>query len=110
MREEIVRILIWGKTCPELSTRHVETVCTGGVREDGRPIRLYPVPLRYLAEGGKYTLYDWIEVPIRKSTNDPRPESFKVRPDAIKILRNVGTDDHWRERRAAVLKDSSWQF
>ena len=49
---ETIRVLIWGKTYPELSKKYVETVCTGGVREDGSPIRLYPVPLRYL-EGSK---------------------------------------------------------
>ena len=39
VREE-KKILIWGKTYPELSTKDLETVCTGGVTEDGRPIRL----------------------------------------------------------------------
>ena len=34
-----MRVLIWGKTYPELSNKYTETVCTGGVLEDGRPIR-----------------------------------------------------------------------
>jgi hypothetical protein len=42
------KVLIFGKTYPELSTKYVETVCTGGLLESGQPIRLYPVPLRYL--------------------------------------------------------------
>jgi hypothetical protein len=35
-------------TIPELSLKYTETVCTGGVLENGRPIRLYPIPYRYL--------------------------------------------------------------
>ena len=30
------RILIWGRTRPEVSKAHEETVCTGGVFEDTR--------------------------------------------------------------------------
>jgi len=37
MREETIRVLIWGKTYPELSKRYTETVCTPGVREDEDP-------------------------------------------------------------------------
>src|SRR5689334_7137004 len=44
------QVLIWGKTYPELSRRYSETVCTAGLRQDGTPIRLYPVPLRYLGQ------------------------------------------------------------
>src|SRR6266567_8148955 len=37
LRYEEKKILIWGKTYPELSIKHLETVCTGGVTEDGAP-------------------------------------------------------------------------
>jgi hypothetical protein len=60
MPPQKIRVLIWGKTYPELSTHYRETVCTGGVREDGSPIRLYPVPLRYLDTEKRYELYDWV--------------------------------------------------
>lgn len=110
MAYETIRALIWGKTYPELSARHVETVCTGAVREDGRPIRLYPVPLRYLDGPRQYGLYDWIEVPVEKSTSDPRPESYRVKSDAIRVVGHVDTADHWRQRRAHVFRDSAWQF
>jgi hypothetical protein len=107
---ETIRALIWGKTYPELSFRHVETVCTAAVREDGRPIRLYPVPLRYLDGSKQYALYDWIEVPVEKSTSDPRPESYKVVSDAIRVVAHVYTDDRWRHRRDHVFRDATWQF
>lgn len=111
MPEEFIRVLIWGKTYPELSAKHVETVCTGGVREDGSPIRLYPVPLRYLKTGEPYSLYDWVEVPVVKSRHDPRPESYKVDPERMRIVGHIGTDGaRWTSRRAAIFKDSRWQF
>lgn len=111
MPYETLRVLIWGKTYPELSSKYVETVCTGGVREDGSPVRLYPVPLRYLDSGQQYALYDWIEVPIQKSSSDPRPESFKVVSDRITLLSHVDTEKgEWRARHDAIFKDSSWQF
>src|SRR5262249_14937551 len=48
------RILIWGKTSPQLSSRYIETVCTGGVFEDGAPVRLYPIPFRYLDDQDRF--------------------------------------------------------
>jgi hypothetical protein len=111
MPYETLRVLIWGKTYPELSSKYVETVCTGGVREDGSPIRLYPVPLRYLESGKQYALYDWIEVPVQKSSSDPRPESFKVVSDRIALISHLDTEKGvWRARRDAIFKDASWQF
>lgn len=104
------KVLIWGKTYPELSTRHRETVCTGGCLEDGTPVRLYPVDFRYLAGDGQYHLYDWIEVPIAKATMDPRPESYKVRADQIQIGRQLKTTDQWAERRATIFRNPDWHF
>jgi hypothetical protein len=104
------RILIWGKTYPELSTRHRETVCTGGCMEDGTPVRLYPVDFRYLVGEGQYRLYDWIDIPIARSTRDPRPESYKVRADQISIGEHVGTSDGWAARRTTIFRDRSWHY
>jgi len=106
-----IKVLIWGKTYPELSSKYVETVCTGGVREDGTPIRLYPVPLRYLATGQQYQLYDWINVPLEKSRSDPRPESYKVVSDHILRVGHLGTDKAtWRTRQDLVFRNPSWHF
>jgi hypothetical protein len=105
------KVLIFGKTYPELSSKYVETVCTGGLVESGRPIRLYPVPLRYLDGDNQYSLYDWITVPIEKSSKDPRPESFHILPDKIQIGDNVPSDkDEWSARRDLVFRDKSWHF
>lgn len=108
---EPTRILIFGKTYPELSVHHTETVCTGGLREDGRPVRLYPVPLRYLEGDHQYRLYEWITVPMQKSTSDPRPESYKVRADQIEGHEVIEADGGpWRRRRDVVFRDRSWHF
>ena len=42
-------MLIIAKTYPELSAKYGETVCTAAVDETGNPLRLYPIPFRYLA-------------------------------------------------------------
>jgi len=104
------RVLIWGKTYPELSKRHKETVCTGGCTEDGKPVRLYPVDFRYLTGDGQYRLYDWIQLPIAKSDKDTRPESFKVRAEQISIGEHLGTGNNWRDRTAVVFRDLSWHY
>lgn len=108
---ERAKVLIWGKTYPELSTKYAETVCTAGVREDGSPIRLYPVPLRYLDSNAQYATYDWIDVPICKSHIDTRPESFKVDAANIRKIGHVDPDKSgWAGRANYIFKDPSWQF
>jgi hypothetical protein len=111
MTFERTRVLIWGKTYPELSARYVETVCTGGILPGGEPIRLYPVPLRYLSTGQQYRLYDWIEVPTEKSRSDPRPESYRVVSDKIECINHLDTDrGSWRSRQELIFRNPSWHF
>lgn len=101
-REE--RILIWGKTYPELSSKYYETVCTGGVRENGEFIRLYPIPFRYLAENASFAKYQWMRVKIKKSKEDPRPESYKVDPATIILEEAISPDKYeWFERKRHIF-------
>ena len=94
------RILITVKTYPTLSRKYGETVCTAGVREDGSWVRIYPVPFRRLGEGEQYKKYDWIECDLRKSTSDPRPETYHPKDlKRIQTVGHVGSRDNWRERR-----------
>lgn len=108
----IVRGAIFGKTYPEPSRRYYETVCTGALREaDGRPIRLYPVPLRYMSDDSQYKLWDMIEVPIDRSRSDQRPESFKIDPQRLRCVGRIATDsDGWAQRRALVDRNCDWHF
>lgn len=110
-RDARAQILVWGKTYPELSTRHRETVCTGGSFVDsGKPVRLYPIDLRYLDRHKQYSLYDIIEVPVGVSTKDRRPESRKVKSNQLKIVGKVKSGGDWIERHRIVFKDTSWHY
>jgi hypothetical protein len=105
---QTVRILIWGKTYPELSTRHTETVCTAGVVESGSPIRLYPVSFRYLEESQRYKLYDVVEARVRRNLSDPRPESHKVDLRSLRIVDHIEPDrDRWFARRQWIDRNQS---
>lgn len=98
------RILIWGKTRPELSKSYREIVCTGGVFEDtGRLVRLYPIPLRYMDDEKIFVKYQWIEASVTRS-EDPRPESHKIRYDDIKVLEKIPTRaGDWSAREKWIL-------
>jgi len=104
------RILIWGKTYPELSDTYDETVCTGGCFEDGSPVRIYPVPFRYLPRFKQYKLYQWIEAPVWPSQDDPRPESFKIDAENITTGERIETDPGWMKRREVLNRDDSWHY
>ena len=104
------RILIWGKTYPELSTKYGETVCTAGCLEDGRPIRIYPVPFRLLEDYKKYSLYQWIEAPIRPREQDPRPESYEIDANRITSGDTIAPGPGWMKRREFINKDRAWHF
>jgi hypothetical protein len=108
-REE--KVMIWGKTYPELSTKYRETVCTGGVLENGNFIRLYPIPYRYLSEDTGFSKYQWIKAKIRKSDDDNRPESFKINPDTIELLDKVPSDKFgWFGRLQLISKNVNYHF
>jgi len=106
-----LKVLIWGKTYPELSSKHAETVCTGAVDDRGRPVRLYPVPLRYLQGAQQYRLYDIIEVRAAHNPRDNRPESHRIVPDSLTIVGRVPPDDQeWAGRREWIFRHTSWHF
>jgi len=111
LRYEEKRILIWGKTYPELSIKNLETVCTGGVLEDGTPIRLYPIPYRYLSGSDQFSLYQWITARVARNFEDPRPESHRIDYESIKVGDAIPPDrDGWAARAAVMFQDDSWQF
>lgn len=103
------KILIWGKTRPELSSKYREIVCTGGVFEDTkRLVRLYPIPLRYMDDKKIFKKYQWVEADVAKSSSDPRPESFKIRADNIVTLDAIPTKrGNWDERAKWIINDNN---
>lgn len=105
------RVLVWGKTYPELSTKYYETVCTGGTREDGKFVRLYPIPFRYLQDQQTFSKYQWMKLRIRKDQQDPRPESYKVDTESICTEGTIAPDEYgWRGRSEIVFRTKEYSF
>jgi len=100
------RILIWGKTRPELSKTYREIVCTGGIFADTkRLVRLYPIPLRYMDDEQIFSQYQWIEAYVTKSDSDARPESYKIRADGIQTFGKIETQSgNWDARAEWVMR------
>jgi len=96
------RVLITVRTYPAPAQKGIEVSCTGGITDDGRWIRLFPVPYRFLTEDKRFKKYQWIEVDVIKAKDDPRSESFKLNDESIKILSEVSTTDQWRLRKDLV--------
>ena len=96
----LLKILIAVKTYPIPSAKYDELVCTAGVTEDGRFIRLYPVNFRDLPYSQQYKKYQWIEVQAEKhSGRDSRKESYRPQHDAPLVPGEwIGTDDGWAQR------------
>lgn len=100
------KVLIVGRATPEPSKKHIETVCTGGLTEEGEFLRLYPIPLRYLDPRQKYRQWSWAEFDICKSPHDKRKESYIVREDTIRVLGRVsGETERFDLLRKAIVRD-----
>lgn len=96
------RILIVVKTYPEPSRKYRETSCTGGVTQVNgiwTMRRLYPIPYRLLDGEKQFKKWDWVTLRVRKSTSDPRPESYHIDPDTISIVDHISD---WGNRRVIL--------
>lgn len=82
--------------------KYDETVCTAGLRDGQRWIRIYPVAFRSLDKSKKFKKYQWIEADIVRDSRDPRRESYKLAGE-IKTLNFVDTRLNWDERKKFVL-------
>lgn len=95
-------VLIVVKTYPTPALKGIEVSCTAGITEDGEWIRLFPVPFRLMDGSKRFRKYQWVRLRIKKAS-DPRPESYNIDPDSIKILSEpLGTNKAWSSRRRAV--------
>ena len=54
------RILITVKAYPKPSGKYEELVCTAGLTEDAKWLRIYPVPYRFLTDNDVYPKYSWV--------------------------------------------------
>lgn len=107
------RILLTVTTYPLPSRSYDELVCTAGILESGEWIRIYPVPLSFLLgqrkQGQLKTFkYNWIELDLKKRTDDFRPESHSpVNYDFrdMEIVSQLDTKHNWFWRKEACLKE-----
>ena len=103
------RVLITVKTYPMPSHGYDELVCTAGLLDGDKWIRIYPVPFRFLTEDRQYSKYSWIEVDLLRKTSDFRPETYSfsegVEAEDIKVVGKIDTRNGWAERSKYVLKE-----
>lgn len=100
------RVLITVKTYPHISGEYDELVCTAGITENGKWIRIYPIPFRKMDYEKQYAKYQWVELDLIKNTKDFRPESYRPTDyRKLKCKEKIKTDGkHWAKRRQAVLQ------
>jgi hypothetical protein len=99
------RVFITFMTYPAPSGKNNEIVCTAGIGEDGRWIRIYPVDYRYLDAQRKYAKWQWILADLGEPSNgDQRRESHKINIDTIQLqdIWNSQSDKDWELRRGLI--------
>lgn len=96
------RVLIVVRTYPVPATKGIEVSCTAAITEDGKWIRLFPVPYRLLRPDQKFQKYQWIEVSVQRATKDPRPESHHLNRETIKLGELVPANGNWAARKALL--------
>jgi len=97
------RILILVRTYPAPAQKGIEVSCTAAVTQDGKWIRLFPVPYRFLPMSRRFQKYQWIEAALKRATKDQRPESYNLNIETIKLCELVPASRNWAARKA-ILK------
>jgi hypothetical protein len=77
----------------------IEVSCTAAITDDNNWLRLFPVPYRFLDPDKRFRKYQWIEVSVARATKDPRPESFHLNEQSIRI---VGAEPSWQARQRHI--------
>lgn len=97
-------VLITVRTYPVPSKTSIEVSCTAGITDDGKWIRLFPVPYRWLDDDKRFRKYQHIEAKVIKSQSDTRLESYKIDINSINILSEpLPTFNNWEQRKARVF-------
>jgi hypothetical protein len=98
---ETLEVLPVVKAYPEASKKYRTTVCVAAVTiPEGRWVRLYPVRFTAYSEEKQFKKYQPFEVRAVRNESDPRPESYRIDEDTIRITGPiVDTKDDWSERK-----------
>src|SRR5919202_2538110 len=102
------KILIVTKTYPSISTKYKETVCTAGIllNDEEKPIqwiRIYPIRFRQLEFDRRYLRWSAIRARIERNDKDYRNESYRIDDSSIKVVRSIGSENNWQERKSFIL-------
>jgi hypothetical protein len=100
------RVLITVKTYPLPSRSYTELVCTAGLLDGEKWIRMYPIPFRFLQDQKRYPKYSWVEVDLVRNTKDFRPESYRLKNENITVVDTIGRANAWAARKSFVLKET----
>ena len=102
------RVLVTVKAYPKPSGKYEELVCTAGLLDGSKWIRIYPVPYRFLAESRMYPKYSWVRVNLVRNSSDFRPESYRPKnglDEEFNVESNLGTKNAWAARKSFVLSE-----
>lgn len=77
-------------------------MCTAGITNQGKWIRLFPIDYRYRDFNQRYRKYEWIRLKICKSENDNRRDSYKPYPDTISRVKFIPPEKA-DERKKIIL-------
>jgi hypothetical protein len=110
MPDEIpkAKVLITVKTYPLPSSAFGDRVCTAGLFEDGKWVRIYPITWQNLEDDEKYSKYSWVELDLKRYKNDFRPETYTPRlgiDENITVSEPLGTDNAWAARKHFVFQE-----
>lgn len=100
------KIFITVKTYPRPSVKYRELVCTAGITENGKWIRLYPIDFRYMKYLQQYKKYQWTKVKVAKNQTDFRADSYRPEINSIHPLGapfDTKKDKNWTRRKEILL-------
>jgi len=102
------KVLITVKTYPLPSRSYTELVCTAGLLDGEKWIRMYPIPYRFLQDQQHYPKYSWVELNLTRNTSDFRPESYSPKlgvDEPITVFEQIGTANEWAACKSFVFKE-----
>jgi hypothetical protein len=100
--KEKKKALIVVRTYPTPAKTGVEVSCTAAITDDGKWLRIFPVPYRRLEQHQRFKKYETIEAMMTKAS-DPRPESHKIDYNSITIVSPaLSTSGDWGARKKII--------
>ncbi|MCB2213981.1 hypothetical protein KQH50_01165 [bacterium] len=99
------KVLITVKTYPSPTPTQKEVVCTAGLLNGKKWVRIYPINFRDKPYSQQFSKYSWIKLNLIKNPNDYRLESYQPEKhfdEDIQIVGHVGTENRWEERRKII--------